>query len=71
LNHGVPIGCKKYGLDRNNNSIERENGRIRSRTKTMRGGFRSRDCGRKTIHLMDVLHNFADPHSSLNREFHH
>lgn len=28
LTFGVPIACRKYGLEHNNNSIERENGNI-------------------------------------------
>ena len=37
LTHGVPIGCKKYGLTRNNNSIERDHQYSRAMEKNSRG----------------------------------
>jgi transposase-like protein len=36
LVHGVPIGCRKYGLEHNNNPIERHNEDIRQRYRIMR-----------------------------------
>ena len=41
LNFGVPIACKKYNLEHNNNPIERYNGKIKDRMNGMRKGFSS------------------------------
>ena len=41
LSFGVPIACKKYGLEHNNNPIERYNGKTKDRIKNIRGGFGS------------------------------
>lgn len=64
LVHGVPIACKKYGLEHNNNCIERDNERIKGRYKTMRGfnGFKS---AQDILFLIDNCHNYIDPHPEL------
>jgi transposase-like protein len=64
LVHGVPIACRKYGLEHNNNPIERDNERIKQRYKTTRG-FKNNSFAEDTIKLMDIFHNFIDPHMSL------
>ena len=63
---GVPIACRKYGLEHNNNPIERYNGSIKSRTKIMRGGFRSDEGGEAFTNFKRVIHNFVNPHQKLN-----
>lgn len=65
LVHGVPIACKKYGLEHNNNCIERDNGRIKARYKTMRG-FNSFKSAQDILFLIDNCHNYIDPHPELN-----
>lgn len=62
---GVPIACRKYGLEHNNNPIERHNGSIKSRTKIMRGGFRSDDGAEAFTNFKRVIHNFVNPHMQL------
>lgn len=59
LVHGVPIACKKKGLKHNNNPIERDNERIRQRTKTMRG-FKNPESAQNILGLFDVCHNYID-----------
>lgn len=68
LTFGVPIACRKYGLEHNNNPIERYNGGIKSRTKIMRGGFRSAEGAEAFLNMKRVIHNFVNPHYSLNEE---
>jgi len=65
LVHGVPIACKKYGLEHNNNPIERDNERIKQRYKTMRG-FKNNSSAEDTLKLMDIFHNFINPHMGLD-----
>jgi len=65
LAHGVPIACKKYGLEHNNNCMERDNERIKQRYKTMRG-FKDFDDAEETLSLIDDCYNFVNPHMSLN-----
>lgn len=64
LVHGVPIACKKYGLEHNNNVAERDNQRIKTRFKTMRG-FKDFDSGGEILDLIDICYNFVDPHGAL------
>ena len=65
LTFGVPIACKKYGLDHNNNPIERYNGSLKDRLKTMRGGFHSFERAEAFMNMKRTLHNFVNPHRSL------
>lgn len=62
---GVPIACHKYGLEHNNNAIERENGNIKDRIKTMRGGFENFEGGEAFLNLRHLIHNFVNPHQQL------
>ena len=64
LNHGVPIGCKRHGLKRNNNTIERDNQRIGRRVVLTRG-FKSERSAWNTLQFMDIGYNFLDPHLGL------
>lgn len=61
---GVPIACKKYGLEHNNNAIERYNQDIKDRYKTMRqwGNFQS---AKKVLKMRQIIHNFVNPHQEL------
>jgi len=62
--HGVPIACRKHGLSYNNNPIERENQRIKTRTKTMRG-FKNHISCRRLLNMLDIMHNFIKPSMAL------
>ena len=66
--HGVPIACRRYGLKHNNNPIERENQRIKARTKTMRG-FRSQISCRRFLYMLDTMHNFIKPSMALKGRY--
>jgi transposase-like protein len=65
LRFGVPIACKKYGLTHNNNPIERYNGDLKDRLKTMRGGFGSVAGAEEFLNLKHIIHNFVNPHQTL------
>ena len=65
LTSGVPIANKKYGLEHNNNPIERYNGKIKDRIKIIRGGFGSFDSASDFMNLQRVLHNYINPHQEL------
>lgn len=64
LKFGVPIGCKKHGLEHNNNPIERYNGDLKDRTKTMRD-FGSHEGASDFLNMKRTIHNFVNPHMSL------
>ena len=55
--HDVPIACKKYKLEHNNNCIERDNSRLKQRYYSMRG-FKNIGSAEYFLHLNDVLYNF-------------
>lgn len=61
---GVPIACRKYGLKYNNNPIERYNGDIKDRIKTMRD-FGSHHGAACFLNLKRIIHNFINPHQGL------
>ena len=65
LRFGVPIKAKKNGLKHNNNHIERYNGKIKDRIKTMRGGFGSFEGAGVFLNLRHIIHNFVNPHMQL------
>ena len=65
LNFGVPIANKKYGLEHNNNPVERYNGKLDDRLKIIRGGFGSFEGAKSFMDLQRVLHNFVNPHQQL------
>lgn len=64
LHFGVPIACKKYGLKHNNNAIERYNGDIKDRIKTMRD-FGCYEGAKDFLNLRRIIHNFVNPHMGL------
>jgi len=61
---GVPIACRKYGLKHNNNPIERYNGDIKDRIKTMRD-FGSHEGAESFLNMKRMVHNFVNPHMGL------
>jgi len=65
LNFGVPIACKKYGLEHNNNAIERYNGKTKDRIKSIRSGFKSFEGAKAFMDLRRTIHNFVNPHQQL------
>ncbi len=68
LNFGVPIACKKYGLEHNNNPIERHNGKIKDRIKSIRSGFKSFKGAEAFMNLRDIIYNFVNPHQGLEEK---
>ena len=66
LTFGVPIACKRYNLEHNNNPIERYNGKIKDRIKSIRSGFKNFDDARCFMNLRRVINNFVNPHQELN-----
>jgi len=66
LVHGVPIACKKYGLEHNNNAIERHNEDFRQRYKVMRG-FKSPESGEAFGELRRIIFNFVRTHQGLGK----
>ena len=65
LQFGVPIACKKYGLEHNNNPIERYNGKIKDRLNAMRSQFKSFDYATSFLNLRRIINNFVNPHQQL------
>ena len=65
LKFGVPIACKKYGLEHNNNYAERYNGKLEDRIKTIRGGFGSFEGAELFMNLRRVIHNFVKSNQQL------
>ena len=65
LQFGVPIACKKYGLEYNNNAIERYNGKINDRLNATRGEFKSFETAESFMNLQHVTNNFVNPHQQL------
>ena len=65
LSFGVPIACKKYKLEHNNNPVERYNGKIKDRMNGMRKGFGSFEGAESFMNLQCVIHNFINPHQEL------
>lgn len=65
LTFGVPIACKKYNLEHNNNPIERYNGKIKDRINGMRKGFSSFSGAENFMNMQCVIHNFVNPHQEL------
>ena len=65
LQFGVPIACKKYGLEHNNNPIERYNGKLEDRIRAIRSGFKNFDYAKNFMNLQHILNNFVNPHQEL------
>jgi len=65
LTFGISIAYQKHGVKHNNNPVERYNGKIEDRIKTIRGGFGSFDGAKYFMDLQRVLHNFVNPNQEL------
>ncbi len=65
LQFGVPIACKKFGLEHNNNAIERYNGKLKDRMNARRGEFKSFEYAKSFMNLQYVINNFVNPHQQL------
>jgi hypothetical protein len=65
LNFGVPIACKKYNLEHNNNPIERYNGKSKDRIKSIRSGFKSFEGAAYFMNLRRIIYNYVNPHQEL------
>ena len=66
LNFGISIKYKNLGLEHNNNPIERYNGKIEDRIKTIRGGFGSFEGAKSFMDLRRIINNFVNPNQELN-----
>ena len=65
LQFGIPIKAKKFGLKYNNNPIERYNGKLKDRIKSIRSGFYSFEGAESFMNLRHIIHNFINPHQEL------
>ena len=65
LRFGISIKAKREGLEHNNNHIERYNGKIKDRLKTMRRGFHSFEGAKSFLDLHHIINNFVNPHQEL------
>ena len=65
LSFGVSIKLKKFGLKHNNNPVERYNGKIEDRVKTVRGGFGSFEGAKSFMDLRRTIHNFVNSNQQL------
>ena len=65
MRFGIPIKAKKGRLKHNNNHIERYNGKIKDRIKTMRGDFYCFEGAESFLNLHHIIHNFVNPHQGL------
>ena len=52
-------------MKHNNNPVERYNGKIEDRVKTIRGGFGSFNGAKYFMDLRRIIHNFVNPHQEL------
>ena len=68
LQFGVPIACKKFGLEHNNNPIERYNGKLKDRLNGMRGQFKSFAYAKSFLDLQRIMNNFVNPHQGLEEK---
>lgn len=62
---GVPISCIKYGLEHNNNHVEKYNQELNDRYKTMRH-FKSHVFAEGFFGMKQIIHNFVNPNIELN-----
>lgn len=64
LKFGVPIACKKYGLEHNNNPVERHNREIGRRVNSL-SVFQTHEGAASTLTLCKFVYNYVTPHNSL------
>ena len=65
LRFGVPIACKKYGLEHNNNPVERHNREIGRRADAL-NVFQTHKGAFTTLTLCKFIYNYVTPHNSLD-----
>lgn len=65
LQFGTPIKAKNAGLEHNNNPIERYNGKLKDRLKSIRSGFYNFEGAETFMNLRHIIHNFVNPNQSL------
>jgi len=68
LQFGVPIACKKYNYEYNNNAIERYNGKTKDRIKSIRSGFKNFKDAQNFMNLRRVIYNYVNPHQELKEK---
>ncbi len=66
LTHGVPIKCKKHGLKRNNNCIERDHQYSRKLERNARGNKDVRGIS-SLYDIGDVYYNYIDKQRLMKR----
>jgi transposase-like protein len=66
LRFGVPIACKQYGLEHNNNAIERHNEDFKQRYKVTRG-FKTKESGEAFSELRRIIYDFVRTHQGLGK----
>ena len=66
MNFGVPIKCKKYGLKRNNNCIERDHQYSRALEKNSRG-HKDFDGISALLDVGDVYYNYIDKQKLMKK----
>lgn len=66
LTHGVPIKCKKYGLTRNNNCIERDHQYSRAMEKNSRG-HKDFDGISALFDVGDAYYNYIDKQKLMRK----
>ncbi len=64
LKFGVPIACKKYGREHNNNPVERHNREIGRRVEAL-NVFQTHQGASTTLTLCKFIYNYVTPHNSL------
>ncbi len=64
LRFGVPIACRKYGLEHNNNSVERYNKETGRRVDALTL-FQTHQGASSTLTLCRFVYNYVTPHNSL------
>ena len=62
----MPIACKKYNFEFNNNSIERYNGKTKDRIKSIRIWFKNFEYAKCFTDLRRIIYNYVNPHQELN-----
>jgi transposase-like protein len=64
LRFGVPIACKKHGLENNNNAVERHNRELGRRFDAL-NVFQTHSGAESVSYLHKILHNYINPHTEL------
>lgn len=67
LTHGVPIKCRKYGLKRNNNCIERDHQYSRKLEKNARGNKNIEGIS-SLYDIGDAYYNYIDKQKLMKKD---